>query len=435
MEIKFITDVQINCLEDLSKIKHLVEEGVMKINKTKLAKRLGVDRRTVGKYLEGYEKPKNKSKVFKCDKYEKIIRELLSDEFQEFYYISFLYRYLKENFGLKECESTFLYYIDKHTEFRNYFKNGGKITNANSPTLMFETPLGHQAQIDWKESMAIFTKEGEELVINIFCFILSNSRYRLYFLTLEKTRLILFDLLVKCFETVEGIPKDILCDNMSTIMDEARTEYSSGKINKEAEEFSKQFGFNFKPCIVGSPETKAKIESPMKILDELRCYSGKLSLEELQAKLVDINNRENSKFHNSYKKVPLLVLQKEKGYLLPLPREEIRSQYKIKTTSTVVSSRALVRIKNHDYFVPPEYYGKKVEYQIVSDTIYIYFNTRLIRTHKISDKQINYFLDDYKGIVKLYEMFDKDDEIAEFAKKNLKEIDQSYGLSNNIQQD
>lgn len=55
MEIKFITDVQINCLEDLSKIKHLVEEGVMKINKTKLAKRLGVDRRTVGKYLEGYE--------------------------------------------------------------------------------------------------------------------------------------------------------------------------------------------------------------------------------------------------------------------------------------------------------------------------------------------------------------------------------------------
>lgn len=32
-------------------------------------------------------------------------------------------------------------------------------------------------------------------------------------------------------------------------------------------------------------------------------------------------------------------------------------------------------------------------------------------------------------------MFDKDDEIAEFAKKNLKEIDESYGLSNNIQQD
>ena len=38
MEIKFITDVQINCLKDLSKIKHLVEEGVMKINKTKLTK-------------------------------------------------------------------------------------------------------------------------------------------------------------------------------------------------------------------------------------------------------------------------------------------------------------------------------------------------------------------------------------------------------------
>lgn len=259
MEIKFITDVQINCLEDLSKIKHLVEEGVMKINKTKLAKRLGVDRRTVSKYLKGYEKPKYKPRAFKCDKYEAIIRELLNDKYQEFYYISFLFRYLKENFGLKESESTFRYYIEKHPEFRNYFKNGGKVSNTNSPTLMFETPLGYQAQIDWKESNTIFTKEGEELLINIFCFILSNSRYRLYFLTLEKTRLILFDLLIKCFESVEGIPKDILCDNMSTIMDEARTEYSTGKINKEAEEFSKQFGLTSNHVLLVPLRQKQKL--------------------------------------------------------------------------------------------------------------------------------------------------------------------------------
>ena len=50
----------------------------------------------------------------------------------------------------------------------------------------------------------------------------------------------------------------------------------------------------------------------------------------------------------------------------------------------------------------------------------------------MSKKPINYEIEDYKGIVKLYNMFDKDDEIAAYAKERLKEIDESYGISNDV---
>ena len=68
----------------------------------------------------------------------------------------------------------------------------------------------------------------------------------------------------------------------------------------------------------------------------------------------------------------------------------------------------------------------------MNGTIFLYYNTRLIRTHKVSKKPINYEIEDYKGIVKLYNMFDKDDEIAAYAKQRLKEIDESYGISNDV---
>lgn len=35
----------------------------------------------------------------------------------------------------------------------------------------------------------------------------------------------------EAFETFGGVPKEMVIDNMQTVMDEARTEYSEGKVN------------------------------------------------------------------------------------------------------------------------------------------------------------------------------------------------------------
>ena len=48
---KIHTDLQINTLEDLAKLKPFLEDGTLKVNKSQIARELGKDRRTVDKYV------------------------------------------------------------------------------------------------------------------------------------------------------------------------------------------------------------------------------------------------------------------------------------------------------------------------------------------------------------------------------------------------
>ena len=52
---KITSDIQINSLRDLVKLKPFLEDSTLKINKSQIARELGKDRRTVDKYLKGYE--------------------------------------------------------------------------------------------------------------------------------------------------------------------------------------------------------------------------------------------------------------------------------------------------------------------------------------------------------------------------------------------
>lgn len=57
---QIITDIIINHLNDLHKLKPFWEDGTLKINKSQIARELKVDRRTVDKYIKGYTKPTNR---------------------------------------------------------------------------------------------------------------------------------------------------------------------------------------------------------------------------------------------------------------------------------------------------------------------------------------------------------------------------------------
>lgn len=291
--------------------------------------------------------------------------------------------------------------------------------------MRFESSPGQQAQLDWKESISFQLKNGEMIIINILVLLLSYSRYRIYHLSLPKTRDVLCHLLDQSFQQIGGVPQIILTDNMSTVMDESRTAYSKGKINNEFQQFANDYGFKVHPCIARRPETKAKVESPMRILDELKAYSGDLTYEELHQRLKIINERENSKFHDGYQMIPVLGLDKEKDFLLPLPHGSIRNHYSIKTASVKVNTSSMISYKSNQYSVPPEYIDKTLKLQVHNSQIHLYSNMKLVAVHSLSYKKLNYLESHYIDIAKCTLPFD-DDKIEEIAKDNLKKIGAAY---------
>lgn len=226
--------------------------------------------------------------------------------------------------------SHFRKWISQHEEFNKYFNGktnrtvNGEVRNCstNHQAIKRESGMGVEAQLDWKESMNYTLKTGEVINLNIFALVYSYSRYSVNFISLTKKQGALFHYLDQAFESAGGIPDILKTDNMKTVMDEARTEYSSGKVNVKFQQFADDYGFMVKPCIARKPWSKGKVESPMKLWDELYAYNGQLSYEQLNEKVKEINERHNCQVHTEIGRIPKLHIQKEKDFLSPLPQKK-----------------------------------------------------------------------------------------------------------------
>ena len=54
LKSNIITDIEINFISDLYKLKPFMEDSTLKMNKSYIARELGIDRRTVDKYINGF---------------------------------------------------------------------------------------------------------------------------------------------------------------------------------------------------------------------------------------------------------------------------------------------------------------------------------------------------------------------------------------------
>lgn len=420
------TNIEITSLTDLPKLKLLMENLKMTINKSELARKFKVDRRTITKYLDGYTQSDTRKKTSKIDAYYDIIKRLLSDESpQKFYYKRILWQYLKDNHDLNCSDSGFRAYISRKPEFQAYFESTRK-RKKNKEVIRFETPPAEQAQLDWKENIKYITKDGEIIEVNVCVLLLAHSRFRTYHLSLSKSQDVLLSFITESFEAIGGVPKTLLVDNMKTVMDEPRTPYQKGKVNTKFDQFAKDFNFEVKPCLAGRPETKAKVESPMKFLDEIHAYQGQLNYQELHQFVQKLCDRINNSYHQGTGAIPILGLEKERNLLSALPSERIRDFYKVTHTLVKVNPSNMVSYLSNQYSVPPGYIGKAVGLQVYDKTLYIYLNMNLIAQHHLSNKKLNYQANHYTELLSRQLPNKPEDEIEELALKNLAAINEVY---------
>lgn len=421
VKMKINTEIEINSVEDLGKLKILVEvNNLGKPNFSELGRKLGVDRRTVKKYYEGNVQKERKQKKSKIDDYYDIITSLLSAENKQiFYYKSHLYRYLVREHGLECSRSNFNYFILKNSNFAEHFNPKSKKDAIKS-----ETPFGKQAQFDWKEKLKFSFKDGSEMILNVGSLVLSASRFKVWTIYPSTSQNHLFDFLTNAFETIGGVPEEILIDNASTMMDQARTESFEGKINNKFKQLADDFGFKISPCIRARPNTKAKVENPMRIIDEIMNYNGIVeNLQELHEKMSIITNEANSRICQATGLPPILVFKKEKEHLQPLPHDKVCSFYKNITTSVKVNTNALFKYKQNMYSVPPKLIGKIINVEVTENNLYVYYNKNLVTIHNISNKKINYHNDHHAEVLSITFKGQDKETVSEYANKHLKELE------------
>lgn len=419
--------LSIEDLTDLPKLKAFMEHNNIKLNKSELARQLGINRRTVDKYLDGYEKPAHRNKPSKIDAYHDDILALLGSSTQVFHFRSVLYRYMVDNYDLDVPEQTFYHYLKSVPEFDDYFKKNKASGSSSNPVIRYETEPGEQGQFDWKESIPFVLKDTEEKVsINVLVLLMGHSRLRVYKPSLWMTQEVLIHLLVESFETLGGVPRTLLTDNMKTVMDVARTANRKGKVNEKFAAFAKDFGFELIPCIAATPKTKGKVESQMKYLDEIMAYSGKLTLVEVFELIERINNRVNNTICQGTGRIPIIEFEKERSCLLPLPNENIRNQYKIKTKPVKVNTAGMITIHSNQYSVPSRFIGKEVKYQVHDSKVYVYAEAALIAVHKLSDRKLNYTEEHYSEVLSFKYIGKNSDEVRQLAKQKLETIGGAY---------
>ena len=405
-------------MKEINKLKQelmIMKTFEIKPNYSELARMHKCDRRTVKKYDEGYKgKSEHRNKKSKLDKYSSEIEEKLKLPGAT---ISGTYQYIKQ----KDNN------IGTYSNFHQYIKRKGLRKNKNNKFHpRYETEEGKQLQYDWKEDIKMYNEDGEIFKFNIFSSTLSYSRLHIFIYSKTRTRNDVEKCLIKTYQYIGGVTEEALTDNMSSIVDINKKDFY-----REFKIFSKDIGFIPKKCKVRHAYTKGKDESSNRFMSWLIPYNGEFKTEEELIKIIEkINIKVNQKINATTGVSPIMLFQKEKEYLKPLPNDKILNSYLYDTTSVKVSNESLFYYKGSKYSVPIKFINHTLYLKEEDNKLYVYYNKNLITIHKISKNKINYKEEHYvEGLTNLLK-YKEQTEINEIAKKNLELLNKLSEVKN-----
>lgn len=213
------------------------------LKQAQIAAQLGVSDRMVRKYLkEDYRPKERKTRQSLLDPFKDTIASVLEDD--HFYNIEVLAERLRA-----------MGYQGGMTILRDHAAaiRSDLITKA---VKRFETEPGRQAQVDWKEC-GYWTLEDQERKIYAFVMLLGYSRKAYVRFTTSMKSPVLLACHSKAFEWFNGVPAEILYDNMKTAW---LADGGGWRVQPALLSYAAQVGFAPKRCQVRRPQTKGKVE-------------------------------------------------------------------------------------------------------------------------------------------------------------------------------
>ncbi len=196
------------------------------------------------------------------------------------------------------------------------------------PPVRFETPPGHQGQVDFAEFGLPWGRRHALMVV------LGYSR-RLWLRFYEgQTMMVLIRGLEEAFSYLGGVPTELLFDQMKAVVI-ADGRGSGGRLVKNAEfrGFSDHWGFRIRACRPHQAQTKGKVERPIRYVRDNFFYGREfVSDDDLNARARQwLDDVANVRVHGSLgeriderfaREAPLLGPLAERPYAPVVPRIE-----------------------------------------------------------------------------------------------------------------
>jgi len=361
------------------------------MSQRKIAKKLGLSRNTVKKYLENPEFSGSQRRIRKrksiLDPYRDNIKTWLEEDLD--YTAAWIYDRLStmgfpgsyEIVKRKVCEI--------------------KAERQKIAYMRFETEPGYQAQVDFGE-FQVERADGSIKKYYLFSMILGYSR-KIYGELIEKCDLPTFlDCHIRAFEYFGGVPEEILYDRMRNVF--IGKIAGRNKFNDTLMGFALHYGFKPEVTPAYGAWVKGKVERPYSYIREgfWRGY-GFVCLETANRDLQNWLEKKAKRVHGTTHEVVLLRFARETPHLKGLPLQAFDTSYRVYRK---VHKDCTVRFESNSYVVPHTLVGKKIILRVKEKRMRIFSDDSLIviyeipegKGHLIQDKRF------YEALRKDHEM-------------------------------
>jgi transposase len=285
-------------------LKHYLEQG---LSKTAIAERIGVSRRTVYHWIESgqlerdldAETVRYPPRPTRLDAYKAIIRERLET-----------YPELSAVRLFREVRAAG--YPGGLTQLRDFVR---KVRPVSVPeeVIRFETPPGHQGQVDFAK---IRLPWGKRFVLMV---VLGYSRLLWLQFYPRETMRVLMRGLEEAFRFFGGVPRELLFDQMKSVIVEDRRP-DGGRVLENAEflRFAAHWSFRIRACRPYRAQTKGKVERPIGYVRQGFLYGREFAGDaDLNAQALHwLATVANVRIHGTTKEQPSLRFERDERALL-----------------------------------------------------------------------------------------------------------------------
>jgi transposase len=194
---------------------------------------------------------------------------------------------------------------------------------VQEPVIRFETPPGHQAQVDFAKFELPWGPLFALLVV------LGYSRLMWVRFFARQTMAVVMDGLEQAFRFFGGVPRELLFDQMKAVItDDQRP--TGGRVieNLEFMRFAHHWGFKIRACRPYRAQTKGKVERPISYLRRNFFYAREFTNEaDLDAQLRRwLDETANVRIHGTTGELPVERFQRdERTVLQPLASSSYRT--------------------------------------------------------------------------------------------------------------